>query len=86
MATLNLDGWGNGYAPEEKEETEVFQSEDLEECLYYGENYEDYRPLRFAIELQTERLRIAKKLIDELKDFSTGVIMKNKLQQIKNYL
>ena len=31
MATLNLDGWGNGYAPEEFENN----------CNYCGEQCED---------------------------------------------
>ena len=86
MATLNLDGWGNGYTPEEKE-TEVFQSEDLNECLQYARENGDFAPLEFAIELQTERLRIAKKLIELCQDVTgDNVYIKNQLQKAKNYL
>lgn len=79
-------GVGNSNHPANQEETELFQSEDLNECLSYAKCIGDFDALEFAIELQTERLRIAKKLIDELKKELSTEDQKNKLQRIKNYL
>ena len=79
-------GVGNSCHPANQEETEVFQSEDLNECLQFARDNGDFEPLEFAIELQTERLRIAKELIDELKDGAISESTANKLQLIKNYL
>lgn len=86
MATLNLDGWGNGYAPEEQEETDGFQSEDLDDCLQHAKEEFEFEPLEFAINLQYERLKIAKKLIDELISGAVSESTTIKLQRIKNYL
>ncbi len=80
-------GVGNSCHPANQEETEVFQSEDLNECLQYARENNDFEPLEFAIELQTERLRIAKKLIEICQECTgDNVYIKNQLQKIKNYL
>lgn len=80
-------GVGNSSHPANQEETDVFQSEDLDECLQHAKEEFEFEPLEFAINLQYERLKIAKKLIDELQVATTGnSYIKNKIQRIKNYL
>lgn len=79
-------GVGNSSHPANQEETDVFQSEDLDECLQHAKEEFEFEPLEFAINLQYERLRIAKKLIDELISGAISESTTIKLQRIKNYL
>lgn len=79
-------GVGNSSHPANQEETDVFQSEDLFECMEHAKENNDFEPLEFAIELQYERLKTAKKLIDELISGAVSESTTIKLQRIKNYL
>ena len=44
-------GVGNICHPANQEETEVFQSEDIQECLQYARDNGDFEPLEFAVKI-----------------------------------
>lgn len=79
-------GLGNSDHPANQEQIEDLESEDLNECLDFAMNYDDFKPLLLAIELQTERLEIAKKLIDDLDSKLENKEHKCEIQKIKSYL
>jgi hypothetical protein len=81
-------GVGNPEHPANREETEMFESDNIQECLDYAKEFNDYEPIENAIVKQET---IIEKVIDELKFLmdatnSDNVWMRNKLYAIKSKL
>jgi hypothetical protein len=78
----NIVGVLNGLHPANREENEVFHSENIQECLDYYKETKDIEPLENAVSFQKDKLDI---IVSSLTDF-IHFLRKQELNDSANYL
>lgn len=78
----NVLGVLNSLHPANREENEVFYSENIQECLDYYKDTKDIEPLENAVSLQKDKLDIVVSILTEFIHF----LRKKDLNDTANYL